>query len=104
MVMRYEWGLGIGHTYSWMNQVEPRQAPDSPDAGLNDPQDEDSPDDPIDDIVSGFRLDGAEDDAGFGLDDQENEDLGDEESDGDLHETTDGDESGDADESGSEDN
>ena len=68
MVMRYEWGFGIGHTYSWKNPALYRHAPD-PSAGLPDAEDPDEPD-------TDAGLQPLEDDVSFRLDDQENEHLG----------------------------
>lgn len=75
MLMRYEWGLGIGHTYSWKDTAPQFQESD---AG-SDPEE---PDD-ISDTESGFHSDGGEE-AALCLDDQENESLDDEESEGDC--------------------
>jgi hypothetical protein len=80
MLMRYEWGMGIGHTYSWKSPVVQHHAPDS-DAGFSDAEE---PGDPTADAHSGFQPDGVEDAAPFCLDDRENEYLDDEESDGVL--------------------
>ena len=80
MLMRYEWGSGIGHTYSWKNPVVQHHTSDS-DGGFADAEE---PDGPTADADSGFQPDGIEDVATFCLDDRESEYLGDEESDGDL--------------------
>lgn len=78
MLMRYEWGMGIGHTYSWKNPVMQHHASDSGGA------DAEEPDDPTAEADLGSQPDGAEDVATFCLDNRENEYLDDEESDGDL--------------------
>ena len=80
MLMQYEWGMGVGHTYSWKNPVVQHHASDS-DGGFADAQE---PDDPSADADSGFQPDGVEDVATFCLDDRENEYLDDGKSDGDL--------------------
>ena len=80
MLMRYEWGMGIGHTYSWKNPVVQHHVSDS-DRGFTDAQE---PDDPSADADSGFQPDGIKDVAAFCLNDRENEYLNDGESDGDL--------------------
>jgi hypothetical protein len=80
MVMRYEWGLGIGHTYSWKNPVTYCQVPDSS-AGLS--KSEEEPDEiNVDSVCQ--PLSESEDEAAFCLNDRENEDLGSEESEGEA--------------------
>lgn len=86
--MRYEWGLGIGHTYSWKNPAMYRQVPDSG-AGLS--KGEEEPNEPNLDLVC-QPLSESEDEAAFCLNDRENEDLGSDESEGETSEgeTSDG--------------
>lgn len=78
MLMRYEWGLGVGHTYSWKNTLPHRQAANRPSADLvpEEPEEQEPNAD------SNMQCAGAEDDAAFCLDDRENELL----SDGESHE------------------
>jgi len=75
MVMQYEWGLGIGHTYSWKNLLMYRQVPDSG-AGLSESEEESN--EPNVDL--GGQPFESKDEAAFCLNDRENEDLGSEES------------------------
>lgn len=82
MLMRYEWGLGIGHIYSWKKPAAHHHASDS-DRAFAD-ADAEEPDDPTAEVDPGFQPDGVEDVAAFCLDDRENEYLDDEESDGDF--------------------
>lgn len=72
--MRYEWGLGIGHVYSWKND----QAAGGARVGLLDVEEELDEQADANSVVSDM---GAEDDlAGDCLDDGENEVLSDGES------------------------
>jgi hypothetical protein len=80
MLMRYEWGMGIGHTYSWKNPMVQHHASDSDGAFA----DAEEPDDPTAEADSGSQPDGVEDVATFCLGDRENEYLDDEEFDEDL--------------------
>ena len=82
MLMQYEWGLGIGHTYSWKKPVAQHHVLDSNRAFAD--ADAEEPDDPTAEVDPGFQPDGVEDVATFCLNDRENEYLDDEESDGDL--------------------
>ena len=76
--MRYEWGLEIGHTYSWKNIATYHQVPDSQaGASLSESEDKE-PEEP--NVNLGCQPLGSEDEATFCLDDRENEDLGSEES------------------------
>ena len=67
--MRYEWGLGVGHTYSWKNIPPYHQVVNHSSTYSPEEPDEQEPDA------------GVENEAAFCLDDRENELLGDEESD-----------------------
>jgi hypothetical protein len=77
--MRYEWGLGVGHTYSWKDPATYRQVPDS---GASLSKSGEEPEEP--DVDLGCSE--SEDEAVFCLSDRENEDLGSEESEGDTSE------------------
>ena len=72
MLMRYEWGLGIGHTYSWKNTSRHHQAAKHPSTDFPEEPEEQEPDGD-----SNTPCAEAEKEATFCLDDRENELLSD---------------------------
>ena len=75
-----DWNTCLGHTYSWKNPTLHCQSPE-PDVDLFETEEPEEPNEP--DVNTDLQPMESKDKTGLGLDDRENEFLGDEDSDSD---------------------
>jgi hypothetical protein len=73
--MRYHWGMGIGHAYSWRSPLQLQFVLPEPNDIFQDPGEHDLDDEQDDGLASDRQFSGVEDQAVFCLDDRENEEL-----------------------------